>query len=49
MLAAGPAQTPLARGIPALAVSQGVDNGQPPNLKLPDIWWPGCNRTPRSF
>ena len=28
----GAAQTALARGIPALAVSQGVDNGQPPNF-----------------
>jgi 5'-nucleotidase len=28
----GAAQTAIARGIPALAVSQGVDNGQPPNF-----------------
>jgi 5'-nucleotidase len=28
----GAAQTAVARGIPALAVSQGVDNGQPPNF-----------------
>ena len=28
----GAAETALARGIPALAVSQGIDNGQPPNF-----------------
>jgi broad specificity polyphosphatase/5'/3'-nucleotidase SurE len=28
----GAAETALARGIPALAVSQGVDNGQSPNF-----------------
>jgi 5'-nucleotidase len=30
----GAAQTALARGIPALAVSQGIDNGQSPNFFL---------------
>jgi len=50
----GAAETALARGIPALAVSQGVDNGQSPNfsqgakyLVVRSISWPGSRRTER--